>query len=307
MQASLSIQAAAERTGLSAHVIRAWEKRYKAIEPLRTAGQHRHFSEADVERLRLLQRVVENGHSIGKIAHLPMEELRALAVPDSMRRPSTDAVLLGDPAAADRREALAAVARFDARALDAALQRALLAHGHQGLLRFAVAPLAHEVGELWRSGELTVAHEHFFSACVRVFLGVLTRQFTAPIHAPCLIVTTPAGQLHEIGAAMAATTAASLGWRAIYLGPSLPAHEIAGAAVRNEASVVALSIVYPEDDPALDEELTSLARMLPAGVRIAVGGRAARGYRETLNRIDALYAESMEEFGLQLDALRRRG
>jgi len=305
MHASYSIQAAAERTGLTVHVIRAWERRYKAIEPQRTAGQHRHYSEEDVERLALLHRVVQQGRSISKIARLPTEKLRTLVAPDPRNSRLREAADTDDPTTIDRREALAAVTRFDGPELEAALQRTLLARGCQALLRFVVAPLAKEIGDLWRAGELTVAHEHFFTASIRVFLGELTRQFAAPINAPRLIVTTPSGQLHEIGAVMAATTAASLGWRPLYLGPSLPAHEIAGAVLRNEASAVALSIIYPEDDPALPDELASLARLLPSGVRIMVGGRAAHLYSEKLQEIGALYAESMEEFGFQLDSLRR--
>ena len=252
-----------------------------------------------------LHRAVRGGHSIGKIAKLPTEELRALIA----KQPATTRTATGgggdDPAAPFRDESLAAVARFDGPALQEALSRALITFGHMGLLRLVVAPLAEEIGERWRAGALTAAHEHFFTASVKVFLGDLTRQFSVPVSAPRIIVTTPIGQLHELGAIMAAATAAHLGWRPIYLGPSLPAHEIAGAALRNEAAAVALSIVYPEDDPNLASELTELARLVPDGTRILAGGRAARGYFEALIRIGALCADSIEEFGSQLDSLRR--
>ncbi len=255
----------------------------------------------------MLNRAVHSGHSIGKIAALPTDELRALIAAEpapatALRSAGADHA---DAAERFRDEALAATTRFDAPALDEALRRALLALGHQGLLRRTVAPLAEEIGERWRAGELTVAHEHFFTASVKVFLGELTRQFATPLTAPRIVVSTPAGQLHELGAIMAASTAASLGWRPVYLGPNLPAHEIAGAALRNEAAAVALSIVYPEDDPGLPRELTDLARLLPAGTRILAGGRAARAYFETLNRIGALQAGSIEELGTQLDSIRR--
>ena len=305
MSSSFSIQAVAEKTGLTPHVIRAWERRYRAIEPERSAGKHRLYSEAEIERLTLLNRAVRGGHSIGKIAARPTEELRALVASEmAAARPLRDSGV-EDAGAPFRAEALAAVRRFDGPGLEEALRGALVLLGHQGLLRLAVAPLAQEIGEQWRTGELTAAHEHFFTAKVKVFLGELTRQFATPLNAPRIIVATPTGQLHELGAVMAASTAANLGWRTIYLGPSLPAHEIAGAALRNEAAAVALSIVYPEDDPQLARELTDLARLLPGGTRILAGGRAARGYFETLVRIGALYADSIEEFGRQLDSLRR--
>ncbi|MEO7318622.1 MAG: MerR family transcriptional regulator [Chthoniobacteraceae bacterium] len=305
MASSFSIQAVAERTGLSPHVIRAWERRYRAIEPERSAGKHRLYSESEIERLAILNRAVRSGHSIGKIAALPTEELRALISNQPAPARAARGSRHEDAAAPLTSDALAAVERFDGPALEVALRRALLALGHQGLLRLAIAPLAQEIGERWRAGGLSAAHEHFFTASVKVFLGDGTRQFSAPVNAPCIIVTTPSGQLHELGAIMAASTAANLGWRPIYLGPSLPAAEIAGAALRNEAAAVALSIVYPEDDPNLARELTDLARLLPAGTRILAGGRAAAGYFETLIRIGALYVDSIEDFSTQLDSLRR--
>jgi len=305
MASSFSIHAVAERTGLSPHVIRAWERRYRAIEPERSPGKHRLYSEAEIERLAKLRRAVENGHSIGQIARLPEEELGMLLAQRPPGAPAPERPHPGDPAAAMRSEAVLAVERFDSAALDAALRRALLELGHNGLLQIVVAPLAEEVGERWRRGALTAAHEHFFTAAVKVFLGGLTRQFVTPLTAPRIIVATPSGQLHELGALMAAAAAANLGWRSIYLGPGLPAHEIAGAALRQEAAAVALSIVYPEDDPNLARELTDLARLLPASTRILAGGRAARAYIDTLVRIGALYADSIGEFGERLDALRR--
>jgi MerR family transcriptional regulator, light-induced transcriptional regulator len=306
MASSFSIQAVAERTGLSAHVIRAWERRYRAIEPERSPGKHRLYSDAEIERLTMLRRAVEGGHSIGQIARMPAQELAALVANRPPPAHASNRALPDDPAVAIRSEAVRAVEQFDSAALETTLRSALLKLGHNGLLRMVIAPLAEEVGERWRRGELTAAHEHFFTASVKVLLGDLTRQFAPPLTAPRIVVGTPTGQLHELGAIMAAATAANLGWRPIYLGPSLPAHEIAGAALRNEAAAVALSIVYPEDDPNLARELTDLARLLPANTRIMAGGRAAGAYFDTLVRIGALYAGSIEEFADQLDALRRR-
>ena len=306
MAASFSIQAVAERTGLTPHVIRAWERRYQAIEPERSVGRHRLYTEAEIERLTLLRRAIEGGHSIGQIARLPADELTAIVGSASTGGHEADPESPKDPAATFRGESTKAVVNFDAQALETSLRDALVALGGNGLLRRVVAPLAQEMGERWRSGELTAAHEHFFTASVKVFLGELARQFATPLTAPRIIVGTPTGQLHELGAVMAAATAANLGWRVVYLGPSLPAHEIAGAALRNEATAVALSVVYPEDDPNLPRELTDLARLLPASTQIMAGGRAARSYQDTLDRIGALCADSIEEFGDQLDAVRRK-
>jgi methanogenic corrinoid protein MtbC1 len=98
-----------------------------------------------------------------------------------------------------------------------------------------IVSLLHRVGERWYEGSLRIAQEHLASAVVRGFLGSQREVFDYPETAPTLVVTTPAGQLHELGALVVATAAASEGWRATYLGPNLPAEEIAGAAEQDEA------------------------------------------------------------------------
>ncbi len=302
MLSSYSIRAVAKRTGLTPHVIRAWERRHGAVDPERSPGKHRLYSDDDIERLELLHRAIRNGHTIGKIARLPNDRIRALTGRHEAPQSEAGIKMPDDPVVAFRTGILKAVTRFDDPALE--LRNALLALGQHGLLQLVIAPLAREIGDRWRTGELTAAHEHFFTASVKVFLGELSRQFATPLTAPRIIVATPTSQLHELGAVMAAATAANLGWRPIYLGPGLPAHEIAGAALRNEAAAVALSIIYPNDDPNIARELTELANLLPANTRLLVGGRAARGLFELFGRIGAVYVESLEEFGIELDAIR---
>jgi methylmalonyl-CoA mutase cobalamin-binding subunit len=112
--------------------------------------------------------------------------------------------------------------------------------------------------------------------------------------APALLTTTPAGQLHELGALLAGALAATQGWRVIHAGASLPAAEIASAARLNAVVAVALSIVHPATDDALNEELFRLRRLLPAQIDLVVGGRAASAYQETLTRIDATRIGSLE-------------
>ncbi|MBM3756002.1 MAG: cobalamin B12-binding domain-containing protein [Acidobacteria bacterium] len=81
----------------------------------------------------------------------------------------------------------------------------------------------------------------------------------------------PPGQLHELGALLAGAAAANLGWHVTYLGPSLPAAEIVGAARQNHARAVALSLVYPEDDPRLAVELAALRQSLPPEIALLAG------------------------------------
>lgn len=298
------IQTVSERTGLTAHVIRIWEKRYNAVTPARTASNRRLYSEDDLERFRLLRQLTEVGHGIGYVAKLPTEKLRSMLSEASGSQSPTLPDAEPGPSALLAR-ALDAVARMDAEALGSVLRQAEIRLGHQGVLQRLVAPLAQAIGEQWRSGKITAAHEHFATAVLRFFLAHAAKPFASTPNAPALVVVTPAGQLHELGALLAGATAANLGWRVIYLGASLAAAEIAGAAQQNHARAVTLSLVYPEDDEQLPAELKRLRELLP-GLPIIVGGRAMPAYRESLDQIGAQCIDNLAEFSAGLDRLRRR-
>lgn len=303
-EAHHSINAVARRTGLSAHVIRIWEKRYGAVEPERTDTNRRLYSEEQIERLNLLREITHSGHSIGNVASLPTEKLRKLAVESSgaeIRRPLSATSTV--PSYLD--ECIAAVKALDSVSLEATLKRATTALGSQGLLQRVVAPLAQTIGDLWRDGTITAAHEHFASVVIRIFLGHAAKPFAGSENAPVVVVATPTGQLHELGALLVGAAASNLGWHVTYLGASLPAAEIAGAAKQNNARAVALSLVYPEDDSRLEGELTRLRELLPMEVALLVGGRAMPAYREVLEKINAQQIKDLAEFSSALDALRK--
>ena len=124
-------------------------------------------------------------------------------------------------------------------------------------------------------------------------------------HNAKLIVATPSGQLHELGALLVYSTATNLGWRVIYLGASLPAAEITGAALQHGVRAIALSLVYPEDDPLVDTELRKLRQLLPPEVSIIVGGRAAEAYRSSIESIGAFLIGDLNALYNTLDQLRR--
>lgn len=295
---------ASRRTGLSPHVIRVWEKRYGAVVPQRTPTNRRLYSNDEIERLSLLRQATELGHSIGNIATLGTDQLREVVAGTPTAVQATK-----PPHKETRREelmerSLDAIGRLDTQGLENALREGCLSLGTQGLLHKLAAPLAQRMGDLWQAGEITAAQEHFASAVLRVFLGNLARPYAVSDTAPTLLVATPTGQLHELGAALVSCAAMAHGWRVTYLGVGLPAAEIAGAAVRNRARAVALSVVYPRDDTKLPGELEDLRRYLPAEIGILVGGRAASAYSSTLDQIGAIRTNGLETLYEPLDELR---
>jgi DNA-binding transcriptional MerR regulator len=287
-----SIRAVAHRTGLTPHVIRAWEKRYRVVKPTRTDSNRRLYSEGDVERLTLLRAATDSGHSIGLIAALTTEQLRRLT--SAQRSNSAGPAAEAHTPAEIIDRCLQATRDLNQTALETALRDGGVRHGIQGLLRRIVAPLTERIGSLWRSGELNAAQEHFATAAIRLHLANAARSYAESETAPTLVVATPSGQFHELGSVLVAAAAAGHGWRVAYLGVCLPPAEIAGAAQRTQARAVALSLVYPKDDPRLPDDLRLLRELLPPEVALVAGGRAAAAYRAVLDEVGARTAGDLD-------------
>lgn len=310
-EARHSIRVVAGRTGLSTDAIRAWERRYDAVRPRRSASKRRLYSDGDVERLLLLRRVIAAGRRIGDVARLSHGELLEMVRDDEAARSE----LLDSPGMPPRRgsgggadwlsRGLAAIEVLDAGALEGLLSEATLSMSSTRILDEVIMPLLRHVGERWRAGELRPVHEHFATAMLRSFLGNMPVGHSRLEGSPLIVIATPAGQLHELGALGAAVTAGVDGWRPLYLGASLPAEDIAHAVRETGARVVALSIVFPPDDARLVEELHRLRQLLPDEVHVLAGGAGAAAYRAVLAEFAA---REVDDFaGLRDELARLRG
>jgi methanogenic corrinoid protein MtbC1 len=289
------------------------------VKPSRSETGRRRYSDADIERLRLLYRATLGGRSIGQVAELPNDALAALVRQDAaaeseMERASEASPLSGldgQPAADDfLSECLRVVERLDARALEASLRRATVVLPLVTFLDALTAPLLERVGARWREGTLRPVHGHIVSTALRRVLESVIRSASSPPATAKLVIGTPAGQVHEFGALLAAATAAAEGWRVTYLGVDLPAEDIAEAATRTRARAVALSIVYPRVDPALEDELRRLRAALPKNIALIIGGAASSAYGTPLDELGAIRLDNLAQFRAHLRALRsarRRG
>jgi MerR family transcriptional regulator, light-induced transcriptional regulator len=296
------------RTGLIADLLRAWERRYEVVTPARSEGGRRLYSDADIERLRFLYRATLAGRSIGQVAELPTDALAALARQDAAA--DAEAELApprehGAPLAATGflNDCLRAVERLDATALDAILRRAAVALPVTTLVDAVVVPLLEGVGTRWRDGKLRPVHGHLASAVLRRVLERLAESASSPFATENLVVATPTGQVHEFGALLVAATATAEGWGVTYLGPDLPAEDVAEGAIRTRARAVALSVVYPTGDPAVRDELRRLRTALPKRIALLVGGAAASAYSAVLDDIGAVRLNSLADLRAELRTL----
>lgn len=310
------VRLVASRTGLSPHVLRAWERRYGVVSPTRSEGGQRLYSDLDVERLVRLRRLTDQGHAIRRIAGLPLEELARLEEKvdtegDGTRSLSADrSPVTGDAAQSTTELAASAVAsalqatrRLDPVELQAVLERAAVTLGVPTFIDEVVAPALVRIGHGWAQGSVSVAQEHMATAVFRRVLGWLFRVYEVKGPAPCLVVATPPRQQHEMGALMVAASAAAEGWSVTYLGPNLPVAELLSAARQTDADAVAVSVVYREEAGDLAVVLREIRAGLPDRVPLLVGGAALPAIRGDAEAAGARVLESLPELRVVLRGL----
>lgn len=262
VELTYALGAVSRLTGLSPELLRAWERRYAVVEPLRSPGGTRRYRAEDLERLRLVKAAVDAGHRIGNVASLDSAALRAIASPaPELAPPPIDAVLEG-------------LEQLDGAEAHRLLSLQLAALGPARFARDVAAPLLREIGERWARAHLGIASEHLASAILRSLLGAALQPSAASLRGPCVAFATLPGERHELGLQMAALTALGAGANPLYLGIEVPVEDLRAAACRCGAAAVALSIVAPPSAPA-EHAIAALRSVLPGEVHVWAGGAGA--------------------------------
>lgn len=304
-----TIQAASIRSGLSPHVIRIWERRYEALTPTRTGTNRRLYSDEEIERLILLKELTEKGHRIGSIARLNRDDLESMlkkALTECATLPVSFSIdALGQTETEEHYVALslAAAKEYDPDRLRRLLLRGRIQFGQRALMRRIICPLIAHIGSAWQAGDIRPSHEHIATAVIREILMTPPPGSIVALGAPELVVSTLAGEMHELGALLVAASARDLGWRVAYLGPNLPTEEIVACARARRARAIALSLVYPDQCPVIEEKLAKIRQMMPETMSLIVGGRAALGYREKLKEARILWGEGLDDLDCLLESL----
>lgn len=257
MAPTLNIAALARRTGLPADTIRKWEQRYGVLNPARTDGGQRRYTETDVARVEWLKARLGEGYRIGEAAAL----LGHAGVPVA-----TSAGLRG--------AFVSAAEASDAAALTAIVEQALAVDPVERCFSQILGPALVEVGERWAAGKLTVAQEHLASSTVRSALQRLLADGRSAVRGVAVAACAP-GERHEIGLQMVSVLLRADGWQVAYLGADTPLADALALAAAISANALCLSAGSKESATALRREVK--AARLPRSLRVVVGGRSSGG------------------------------
>jgi len=295
------------KTGLSPHVIRAWERRYGAVRPLRSSGNRRLYSREDIVHLVQLQKAVASGHTISSIADLPGTDLASLlqneqthgeASVQSWQKEPTDAI-----AGMHIEGLLQATRKLDVAMFERRLHLASVELPRLSFMADVVTPFFENIGDQWADGAIKIVQEHMASTVTQAFLWDVLRSADPGETAPGMVVATPTGQWCQLGALMISLVGADVGWNIHYFGPNLPPEEIAAATVQKQAKAVALSIVSNVDGLGLIRELKRLIRSLSPGIPVIVGGGGIKTHRNHVEALGIQCCGSLRSFVSYADAM----
>ena len=266
----LRIGELSNRSGVSPELLRAWERRYGLLRPMRSAGGLRLYTPADVERVRVMRGHLADG--------LAAAEAAALAVRAGVGDGAAAMALRPEAVRDDLADALD---RYDEPRAQAILDRLLAVATVDTLLSEVVLPYLRELGERWRRGDASIAQEHFASSVVRGRLLGLARGWGLGLGPTAVLACLP-GEQHDLGLIAFGLALRSRGWRIVYLGTDSPIETVEQVARQLDPSLVVLTAVSSERVRPVLPALQALT----GRHRLALGGAAAAN--GTLQVSDAL-------------------
>ncbi len=265
--ADMPIAAVERDTGLSKDTLRVWERRYGFPQPVRDASDERLYPPDQVERLRLITRLLSAGQRPGRVVPLPLAELQRLVQQIAPAESIEDA----NP---ELQAILSLVRRHEALDLRRTLNQAVMRLGLGRFLTEILAPMNVQIGEAWVRGEIQVFEEHMYTESVTAVLrGALGSTAAMPVPGmPRVLLTTLPQETHVLGLLMAETLLVLEGCECVSLGAQTPVAEIVHAAYANRAQIVGLSFSPSFNAQLLQRGLQELRTRLPAEVQIWAGG-----------------------------------
>jgi MerR family transcriptional regulator, light-induced transcriptional regulator len=282
---AVSIAAVERDTGLSKDTLRVWERRYGFPMPVRDSYGERAYPLEQVEKLRVIKRLLDNGHRPGRVVSRPIEELQSIG--ESL---SAAPQRISASDSTDLREYIALIKTHDVEGLRRQLGQSLMRMGASPFVSEVIAPLNIMVGDAWMRGQLEVFEEHMYTESVNIVLrnALASTPAAAAATQPRVLLTTFPQEPHGLGLLMAEVMLSLEGCRCISLGTQTPIWDTVLAATAHKVDVVALSFTASQNPNYVSNGLEELRSKLPASVQIWVGGSCPILHRKEITGVLAI-------------------
>lgn len=254
-------------SGIKAHTIRIWEKRYALLDPNRTDTNIRSYSDNDVRRILNVAMLVKNGYKISSVATFDEQKLQ-----DEVIRINRNA---NDPDK-DIDQLLFHTVNLDTFGFEAMVDKIIGEFGFSKMIQQVIFPFFERIGILWQAGSIFTAHEHFVSNLIRNRLIGETAKFVNKEATKSALFFLRENEWHELGLLYFNFLAAQVGFRCVYLGQSLPFEDLANLLTANKYDFVCTSFVHAIEKPELELYLANLSlvfnqdKILIAGRQISI-------------------------------------
>lgn len=260
------IRTVSSLTGVNPITLRAWERRYGLIKPIRTEKGHRLYTQQDID---LIHQVVELLHR-----GVPISQARACIGKQTPEQETAG------PWQAYQQRMLNAVMRYDDQVLNSAYNEALSLHPVDMVTNRLVLPLLKTLGERWACHQGSVAEEHFFGAYMRNKLGARFHHEASRARGPRLIAACLPGDHHEAGILLASLSVMARGYRVVLLGGDTPLGELIEPCQRSDACGILLSGAIEPTTGLLEKELIRLVQEV--AVPVFIGGQTSLRLYDTI-------------------------
>ena len=256
METIYSIKDLENLTGIKAHTLRIWEKRYNILEPKRSETNIRYYDNNDLKKILNINLLYNGGYKISKIATLGDDEIKSRAD-----------TILNDKNASDSKEINALIQniiKLDTLEIEKILEEEYIEKGILRLYVETITPLLIRLGELWQLNTLNISHEHLFSNTLRKFIIVKTDALKPEkqLDKSVLIFLTK-GEHHEIPILFYNYFLKSFGWNSIYLGANVPTEDLRLAIIQKNPDLVFTSMIINVTGDRFHRKLDSLLEIIP--------------------------------------------
>ena len=282
-----SIGDVARETGISKDTLRVWERRYGFPSPTRNQNDERVYPWEQIQRLRVIRRLLDSGLRPRKIVGLPLDELLAV---DAPVRPadSTDAAALQNAS-----HLLALIKAHRAAELHEGLVQRLMELGLRRFILEVILPLNSLVGNAWLAGTIEIFEEHLYTQQVQSLLHHALAAVPPSNRKPRVLLTTLPGEEHQLGLLMALAFFAMDGAQCVSLGIQTPPEDIIKAVSAHQVDIVGLSCTGATLPRLTLSQLAMLRKNLDQNVELWVGGALA--LRDTDDVAGVRYVAALTE------------